>query len=122
MCGSSAGAGAPDPDPSSTGSSGTCSVDVQAGLSGPLTSHPGRDTLDFAAGRSSRPVGFQELQRLAERRDRYRGREPKQERYHRVLQRWKVLHLPLAVILVPAAYQVFAVFLRVPLPRGLFGW
>ena len=37
--------------------------------------------------------------RLADRRDRYRGREPKQERYHRLLQRWKVLHLPLAVIL-----------------------
>jgi tripartite-type tricarboxylate transporter receptor subunit TctC len=30
--------------------------------------------------------------------------------------------VPLAVILVPAAYQVFAVFLRVPLPRGIFGW
>jgi len=42
---------------------------------------------------------WEELQRLAERRDRYRGREPKQERYHRILQRWKVLHLPLAVIL-----------------------
>jgi Cytochrome c554 and c-prime len=40
-----------------------------------------------------------ELKNLAERRDRYRGREPKQERYHRVLQRWKVLHFPLAVIL-----------------------
>jgi tripartite-type tricarboxylate transporter receptor subunit TctC len=30
--------------------------------------------------------------------------------------------VPLAVILVPVAYQVFAVFLRVPLPRGLLGW
>ena len=30
--------------------------------------------------------------------------------------------LPLAAILVPAAYHVFAVLLRVPLPRGLFGW
>jgi tripartite-type tricarboxylate transporter receptor subunit TctC len=30
--------------------------------------------------------------------------------------------VPLAMILVPVAYQVFAVFLRVPLPRGLLGW
>jgi tripartite-type tricarboxylate transporter receptor subunit TctC len=30
--------------------------------------------------------------------------------------------VPVAVLLVPAAYQVFAVFLRVPLPRGLLGW
>jgi tripartite-type tricarboxylate transporter receptor subunit TctC len=30
--------------------------------------------------------------------------------------------VPLAVILVPVAYQVFAVFLRVPLPRGILGW
>lgn len=40
-----------------------------------------------------------DLKRLAERRERYRGREPRQERYHRILQRWKVAHLPLAVIL-----------------------
>jgi tripartite-type tricarboxylate transporter receptor subunit TctC len=30
--------------------------------------------------------------------------------------------LPLAALLVPAAYQLFAVVLRVPLPRGLLGW
>ncbi len=30
--------------------------------------------------------------------------------------------VPLAVLLVPAAYHVFAVLLRVPLPRGVFGW
>jgi hypothetical protein len=40
-----------------------------------------------------------ELERLAERRDRYQGREPRQERYHRILQGWKVLHLPLAIVL-----------------------
>ena len=39
------------------------------------------------------------LRQLAERRDRYRVREPKQERYHRILQGWKVLHLPLAIVL-----------------------
>lgn len=42
---------------------------------------------------------WQELRQLADRRDRYRGREPKQERYHRMLQGWKVLHLPLAIVL-----------------------
>ena len=42
---------------------------------------------------------WEELKRLAERRQRYGKREPKQERYHKLLQRWKVLHLPLAVIL-----------------------
>jgi nitrate/TMAO reductase-like tetraheme cytochrome c subunit len=42
---------------------------------------------------------WEEVKRLADRRDRYRGREPKQERYHHLLQRWKLLHLPLAVIL-----------------------
>jgi hypothetical protein len=26
------------------------------------------------------------------------------------------------LLIVPAMYQVFAVILRVPLPRGLFGW
>jgi tripartite-type tricarboxylate transporter receptor subunit TctC len=30
--------------------------------------------------------------------------------------------VPLALLLVPAAYHVFAVVLRVPLPRGLLGW
>jgi hypothetical protein len=30
--------------------------------------------------------------------------------------------VPLALVLVPAAYQVFAVLLRVPLPRGILGW
>jgi hypothetical protein len=40
-----------------------------------------------------------ELGQLAERLERYRARAPKQERYHRVLQGWKVLHLPLAVLL-----------------------
>jgi hypothetical protein len=30
--------------------------------------------------------------------------------------------VPLALLLVPAAYQLFAVILRVPLPRGLIGW
>jgi tripartite-type tricarboxylate transporter receptor subunit TctC len=30
--------------------------------------------------------------------------------------------IPLAVLLVPAAYHVFGVILRVPLPRGLIGW
>ncbi len=60
--------------------------------------------------RGSRPSGrralaieeqatWEEIKRLADRRDRYRGREPKQERYHHLLQRWKLLHLPLAVIL-----------------------
>jgi tripartite-type tricarboxylate transporter receptor subunit TctC len=29
---------------------------------------------------------------------------------------------PLALLIVPLVYQVFAVALRVPLPRGLFGW
>ncbi|HET7236639.1 MAG TPA: multiheme c-type cytochrome [Actinomycetota bacterium] len=42
---------------------------------------------------------WEELKRLAERRERYGDRGPKQERYHRLLQRWKVVHLPLAVIL-----------------------
>jgi hypothetical protein len=42
---------------------------------------------------------WEEIKRLADRRDRYEGREPKQERYQRLLQRWKVIHLPLAVIL-----------------------
>lgn len=42
---------------------------------------------------------WQDLKVLAERNVRYRGREPKQERYHRILQGWKVLHLPLAVAL-----------------------
>jgi tripartite-type tricarboxylate transporter receptor subunit TctC len=30
--------------------------------------------------------------------------------------------LPLTLLLVPAAYQLFAVLLRVPLPRGMLGW
>jgi hypothetical protein len=30
--------------------------------------------------------------------------------------------LPLAAVLVPVVYHLFAVFLRVPLPRGLLGW
>jgi tripartite-type tricarboxylate transporter receptor subunit TctC len=30
--------------------------------------------------------------------------------------------VPVAILLVPAAYHVFAVILRVPLPRGLLGW
>lgn len=30
--------------------------------------------------------------------------------------------LPLTLVLVPLTYQLFAVLLRVPLPRGLFGW
>ena len=42
---------------------------------------------------------WEEMKHLAERRERYGKREPKQERYHKLLQRWKVLHLPLAVIL-----------------------
>jgi putative tricarboxylic transport membrane protein len=29
---------------------------------------------------------------------------------------------PLVLLIVPLVYQVFAVALRVPLPRGLFGW
>ena len=28
----------------------------------------------------------------------------------------------ITLLLVPAMYHVFAVILRVPLPRGLFGW
>jgi cytochrome c553 len=44
-------------------------------------------------------ASWQELRALAERLHRYRGREPKQERYHRILQGWKLLHLPLAVAL-----------------------
>jgi cytochrome c554/c'-like protein len=44
-------------------------------------------------------AAWQELRALAERLERYRGREPKQERYHRMLQGWKLLHLPLAVAL-----------------------
>jgi len=39
------------------------------------------------------------VNQLVERRDRYRGREPRQARFHRVLQGWKVVHLPLAVAL-----------------------
>ena len=60
-----------------------------------------QDELDHQAATLSlqEQATWEELKRLAERRDRYRGREPKQERYHRILQRWKVLHLPLAVIL-----------------------
>ena len=51
-----------------------------------------------------------ELKGLADRRDRYRVRAPKQERYHKLLQRWKVAHLPLAVILgVVVAIHVFDV-------------
>lgn len=30
--------------------------------------------------------------------------------------------VPVAVVLVPVAYHVFAVILRVPLPRGVLGW
>ncbi len=53
---------------------------------------------------------WRELKGLAERRDRYQGREPKQERYHRLLQGWKVLHLPLAAVLGAAiAFHVFDV-------------
>ena len=44
-------------------------------------------------------AAWQDLRVLADRRDRYRDREPKQERYHRLLQGWKVLHLPLAIVL-----------------------
>ncbi len=44
-------------------------------------------------------ASWQELRALAERLERYKGREPKQERYHRMLQGWKLLHLPLAVAL-----------------------
>jgi putative tricarboxylic transport membrane protein len=29
---------------------------------------------------------------------------------------------PLSILLVPAVYYVFAVLLRVPLPRGILGW
>ena len=59
------------------------------------------DDLDHQAATLSleEQATWEGLKRLAQRRDRYRGREPKQERYHRILQRWKVLHLPLAVIL-----------------------
>jgi hypothetical protein len=54
---------------------------------------------------------WRELKGLAERRDRYRGREPKQERYHRLLQGWKVLHLPLAAVLGAAiVFHVLDVF------------
>jgi hypothetical protein len=35
--------------------------------------------------------------------------------------RWPVA-IPLATLLGVAVYQVFAVGLRVPLPRGLLGW
>ena len=30
--------------------------------------------------------------------------------------------VPIAALLVPAAYHLFAVILRVPLPRGILGW
>jgi hypothetical protein len=54
---------------------------------------------------------WRELRGLAERRDRYRGREPTQERFHRLLQGWKVLHLPLAAVLGAAiVFHVFDVF------------
>jgi Cytochrome c554 and c-prime len=54
---------------------------------------------------------WRDLKGLAERRDRYLGREPKQERYHRLLQGWKVLHLPLAAVLGAAiVFHVFDVF------------
>lgn len=33
-----------------------------------------------------------------------------------------VVAAPLALTLVPVIYQLFAVFLRVPLPRGVLGW
>jgi putative tricarboxylic transport membrane protein len=33
-----------------------------------------------------------------------------------------VIAAPLALLLIPTVYYVFAVLLRVPLPRGLLGW
>jgi hypothetical protein len=30
--------------------------------------------------------------------------------------------VPLSLLLVPSVYYVFAVLLRVPLPRGILGW
>jgi putative tricarboxylic transport membrane protein len=33
-----------------------------------------------------------------------------------------VVAVPLVALLVPAAYQLFGVLLRVPLPRGILGW
>jgi hypothetical protein len=30
--------------------------------------------------------------------------------------------VPLTVVVVPLAYQLFGVALRVPLPRGILGW
>ena len=35
--------------------------------------------------------------------------------------RW-LTAIAIAVVLVPLVYQVFAVWLRVPLPRGWLGW
>lgn len=57
--------------------------------------------LDEKAGALSpeEQAAWREVRQLADRRDRYRDREPKQERYHRLLQGWKVLHLPLAIVL-----------------------
>jgi hypothetical protein len=72
---------------------------------------PGELDREVSALSLEEQVTWEELKGLAERRDRYRGREPKQERYHRFLQGWKLLHLPLAAILGAAiVFHLFDVF------------
>jgi len=39
----------------------------------------------------------------------------------RLAVRWPVA-LPVSFVLVVVVYQVFAIYLRVPLPQGVFGW
>jgi len=54
---------------------------------------------------------WQKIRVLAEERDRLQTREGRQRRYERFLQRWKVLHIPLAAILLGLiAVHIFDVF------------
>ncbi|MFB3078593.1 MAG: tripartite tricarboxylate transporter TctB family protein, partial [Lysobacterales bacterium] len=41
--------------------------------------------------------------------------------FWRLRVRW-IVALPVSLVLVPLLYQVFAVYLRVPLPRGWLSW
>jgi putative tricarboxylic transport membrane protein len=41
--------------------------------------------------------------------------------FHRLGASWKA-NLPTSIFVVVIIYQLFAVYLRVPLPRGLLGW
>jgi hypothetical protein len=39
----------------------------------------------------------------------------------RLAVRWPVA-LTVSLLLILVVYQIFAIYLRVPLPRGVFGW